>query len=137
MLPKPNSQTTEILYRVRVKDAKGVEAQTPESRLAVTANCATPRLSTEETSYAQSLVVGQTAEAQPTVPAGFMCDGIVSMISARGEMKPLPGCRDRSTPELVIGSGTSTSKSPSGVAGGVVIKDNNGGSARPLSPSRP
>lgn len=134
LLPKPSSETTGIAYRVRATDESGREIFGSQSQLTVSATCVAPSLSPDETSFASNLVLGQTVDLQPTVPAGFSCDGILSLITAQGEMRSSLACRDRGPAGVKPGGAI---KSPSGVAGGVVVRDNNSGATRPLSPSRP
>jgi hypothetical protein len=134
ILPRTAAGTQGVVYRVRTVDAKGHEISMPETRVNVAAACAASPLSTDEASYAANLVVGQTMDEQAAVPPGFLCDGIVSLISSKGEMRAGLACRDAEAVRLGAGS---TLKSPAtGISGGVVIRDT-GGTAKPLSPSRP
>jgi hypothetical protein len=92
ILPYPVTETSSVQYRIVVKNADGLETST-EPYTVPTATACTLTLTGDETRYANNLVIGLTSDSQPAVPDGFKCKGIVSKITASGEMKPSEECR--------------------------------------------
>ena len=108
-LPYPVSETTAVQYRIVARNADGPETAT-ETYTVPTASSCQLTLTGEETRYANNLVVGFTSDAQPAVPDGFRCKGIVSKITAAGELKPCEECRD------VLGAGGAAAGAAAGGA---------------------
>jgi hypothetical protein len=92
-LPKPEPDTKTVEYYLAVEDADGKVTTSPPQVLQVSSGCSLT-LSAEEAKYAKNLVIGETApEQRDKEVLGFMCDGIVSRINARGDLLPDEQCR--------------------------------------------
>jgi len=132
VLPIPTSQTTQIQYRLVVKDADGRESVVDPLTVPTTLKCSV-LLTDDESKYARNLVIGQTLPNQSTVPPGFECTGIVSEINVAGELRPNDECRKLPVPFWVAAAGAAAA------GGGAVIVSNTGGGGPgiPVSPSRP
>jgi hypothetical protein len=129
MLPRTAAGTTGVVYQIRATGSNGRETLGRSTRVAV-GGCAAQVVSGQEASFASNLVVGQTLESQPIVPPGFLCDGIVSLISSKGEMRASSACL--ATADLRA-AGAGAGKAP---ATGLVTRTDTE-AARPLSSSRP
>jgi hypothetical protein len=92
-LPKPEFDTKTVDYYLAVEDAGGKVTTTAPQTLQVTGGCSAS-LTTEEGKYAKNLVIGETfPEQREKQVLGFMCDGIISRINARGDLLPDEQCR--------------------------------------------
>jgi hypothetical protein len=92
-LPRPEVTTQVVEVQMAVRDAEGKETRTPIQKLPVTASC-NGGLTQEQTGFAQNLVVGETVVSQAgQVLSGFRCDGVISRINTRGDLKPDESCR--------------------------------------------
>jgi hypothetical protein len=92
-LPRPEESTTSVEVQMAVRDAEGKETRTPAQKLPVTTSCPLS-LTPEQNGYAQNLVVGETVPSQAgQVITGFLCEGVISRIDARGNLKPDDSCR--------------------------------------------
>ncbi|HUM01883.1 MAG TPA: hypothetical protein VL084_06330 [Thermoanaerobaculia bacterium] len=92
ILPYPVDETTEVQYRIVVKNADGLEASTAPTTVPTRSSC-TLELTNVETRYANNLVIGLTSDSQPAIPDGFRCKGVVGKITAAGDLKPAEECR--------------------------------------------
>ena len=135
MLPKVAPGTTNVVFYVMVVDPDGHQHTSPVMTVPVTGDCPEPKLSNDEKKYAKNLIEGLTGERQSAVPPGFRCDGIVSFVTANGELKPNEECRKCACGifpvEWVAGAAL--------LGGGIVISNRNhpGGGGVPVSPYRP
>ena len=93
VLPVPAPGATAVTYRIVLKDSDGRAASSDPVEVPVSASCRVT-LSADELAYARNLVVGQTGAAQPPVPAGFSCSGVVAVIASNGDMRSLPPCTE-------------------------------------------
>jgi len=92
-LPRPEDSTTSVELQTAVRDAEGRETRTPFQKVPVTTSCSLS-LTPEQDGYAQNLVVGETVPSQAGQGiAGFVCEGVISRIDARGNLKPDDSCR--------------------------------------------
>ncbi len=93
VLPKANGDAEFVNYRIVTLDEKGHATTREQKRVAVTGDCAAPRLTPGESKMSDRLVIGTDADA-PNVPVGFRCDGIIGLISAGGILRPYDGCEE-------------------------------------------
>jgi hypothetical protein len=93
MLPIPKGDTKGIIYRIQETDADGKVLSSLEAPVPVTNTCPLVVPTSDESKFANNLVIGQTADKQTTVPPGFKCDGIVSKITVAGDLKSNDECR--------------------------------------------
>lgn len=92
VLPLPAGGTEAVVYRIVAQDANGQEATTEVVTAPVTTSCPATPLTDEERRYASHLVIGLTAADQLGLPTGFLCKGIVSQITASGQLQPNGAC---------------------------------------------
>lgn len=92
VLPKPNDDTKEIVYRIVTVDAKGSVITRQEASLAVETSCAAVTLTPGESKFAAGLVIGSDVEG-PQMPVGFRCDGVVGRITAN-ELQAFNACAE-------------------------------------------
>jgi hypothetical protein len=92
VLPYPLPETTQVLYRIVVKDAFGVESETKTFTVPTSSSCVVT-LTPDETKYANNLIIGLTNTTQPAVPDGFKCTGVVNKITVAGDLVPNDECR--------------------------------------------
>ena len=92
-IPAPEVTTRSFSYRVVSMDARGVQTSSPLMTATTAASCVAQSLSADEQRAAANMVVGLTAAGQSAVPTGFQCRGVVSYISAAGEMRQNDECR--------------------------------------------
>ncbi len=130
ILPRAASETKNGVYRIAVKDADGVEGSTPLRTVAVSGSTKS-ELTEEEKRYANNLVIGQTEPNVPGLPPGWECIGVISIITAAGELKPNADCRIAALipPGVWVAAGA--------VAAGAVIVSTSSDGGDPVSPSRP
>jgi hypothetical protein len=142
VLPRADTAVTKgVTYRIVVKAGDGTETTTEQANVPVSGNCPVS-LSDDEKRYASNLVVGLTASAQPSVPQGFRCEGIVSEITFNGELKSHEDCRkllaagatgDRVRTGVYIAAGAAVA-----LGGGLIISNNRRrGGETPVSSARP
>ena len=141
VLPAIAPETKSVEYRIVAREVDGLEGMTPVVEVPV--RPVPVSLSVEDRKYAANLVLGLTLPAQSNVPRGFLCEGVVSVITVAGDLKPNDECRkslaaaaaaaSRGVPiEAIVGGAAAA------VAGGVIIANTRGGgSAPPVSSSRP
>jgi len=112
VLPQVEPLTRSFSYRVVTTDPGGKQVSSPVMTATTAASC-TAMLSTQEQQYANNLTLGKITDSQSSVPAGFTCRGIVSVITAAGQLKPNDECR-----RLLAAAGATGAGAPgSGVAG--------------------
>lgn len=93
-LPVPKAGELEFVeYVVEATDSTGVKSRTGVYTVEVSEGCQVDEPTDEEKRIAQNLVVGLTRAGQPTVPPGFRCAGIVSTLTAGGDLLPNEECR--------------------------------------------
>jgi len=140
VLPWEDAAVTKaVTYRIVVKAGDGTESSTEPVNVPVSGNCPVS-LSDDEKGYASNLVVGLTTATQPLVPEGFLCKGIVSLITANGELTSHEDCRRvlaaaaAAAAAGAAGAGTSTAVYIAAAAGAVmgagsalIISNNSGG----------
>jgi hypothetical protein len=159
-IPAPEATTTSFTYRVVSSDAK--TSQSSSMLIAsVLGACPPQALTTTEQMAASAMVLGLTNDSQSAVPPGFQCKGIVSLITANGELRPNDECRrvlaglPAQPGAAAAGTSGATGAGGSAVGGGLsnrtiialtaagllgvgaVIISNNGDSDEQVSPSRP
>jgi hypothetical protein len=91
VLPKTATETTSIVVQVRATEASGRSITSAEKRISVRSSCAEATRTAEDATAASKLVVGQTMDSQAVVPAGFVDDGIVGVISSDGVLRTKEG----------------------------------------------
>jgi hypothetical protein len=154
VFPAVADSTSGVSYRVVARDEKGAESSTEAISVPTTSGCAGASLTAEENGYASNVALGlTTADASP-VPAGFRCAGIVSQVSATGEVvSPNENCRqvvmanaDESCvtrrPKVAVYTPAQAAVFAAGgaalaVAGGAATYKHNQGSQKPISTARP
>jgi hypothetical protein len=119
ILPQLDSTTSSFTYRVVTTDASGAQTSSPAMTASASASCPPASLSAGDQRYASNLVLGLTAEGQVGVPLGFTCKGIVSVITARGEMRPNDECR-RVLAAAAAGAAGAAGAGAAGAAGAAV-----------------
>lgn len=127
--------TKGVTYRIVVKTGDGTESSTKAVNVPVSGNCPVS-LSDDEKVYASNLVIGLTVSGQPLVPQGFLCKGIVYLITANGVMKSHEDCYK------LLAAGAAGAGIPMGVAiaagavvgagSGLIISNNTGGGGEPV-----
>jgi hypothetical protein len=93
VLPIVDKQSSSVTYSIMGWDSSGHVYTTDAVTTPVTDRCEVPPLREEEKRYSHNLVVGIQKSDQPAVPPGFHCYGIVSQVTATGELKPNEECR--------------------------------------------
>lgn len=92
-IPAPELTTKSFQYRVVSMDSKGVQSSSTVATAATVLSCPAPTLTAAEQRAASNIVIGLTSPGQPAVPTGFRCKGVVSYITANGEMRNNYECR--------------------------------------------
>lgn len=127
VLPKTEGRTTAVQYRIVSSDGENLKSSSDLFTVPVQKSCSAG-LNEDEKKYATNLVIGLTIPEQSFVPKGFLCDGIVSQITVKGDLKPAECGRKVAAIWLAAAA--------AGLAGaGVVI--GTGGGGTPVSPVRP
>jgi hypothetical protein len=94
VLPKPQAGVSYIDYRVATVEGAN-DLTRDHGRIALANDCASPRLGSQEASYASSLIVGSAEPVSPVIPVGFKCDGIIGRINAKGELSAFDACGEQ------------------------------------------
>jgi hypothetical protein len=157
ILPQLEATTSSFTYRLVTTDSRGVQTSSPLMTATASATCPPANLSASDQRYASNLVLGLVADGQSAVPPGFTCKGIVSVITARGEMKSNDECR-RLLAAAAPGAGAATAGSATAagaatgaginglavgaiavgaIAAGAIIIHNNNNTSAPVSAARP
>lgn len=137
VLPKPEANTKAVELYLAAKNDQGKEVRSDTTKVDVTIPCQVT-LNPEQASLARSLVVGETSPSQQgREVVGFMCDGIISRLTAAGKIVADEFCRKAGAekaaaekqrkvlvPLLVAG----------GVGGAVLLREEE---KKEASPSRP
>jgi hypothetical protein len=93
-LPIPLAGETDFVeYVIEATDASGAKLRSEVYRVDVSESCQVDELTDEEKRIAQNLVVGLTRAGQVQIPPGFRCAGIVSTLTASGDLMPNEDCR--------------------------------------------
>jgi hypothetical protein len=93
ILPLVAADATSIMYQVHVLNAGGKETLADFMVAPVSGNCVAPPLTPDDLHAANAIALGLTLPGQHSVPCHFKCNGIVSVITASGELKPNEECR--------------------------------------------
>jgi hypothetical protein len=142
VLPIVSNDATSVTYQVRVQNAGAKEIAAEEMTAGVSANCLAPPLSADDARAAKAIALGLTSSTQHAAPCKFKCTGVVSVITASGQLKPNDECR-----LLIAGLAKPWWATPAGIAGasagalgaGLAIHSAyaNGRGGPPPSPARP
>lgn len=152
ILPAVDTGTASITYRVGALDSSKNWVTSAPITTPTSATCPTVTLTPEEQRQAQNIVLGMTT-TQPPVPTGFSCRGVVSVITADGQMRPATECRavlaaagapgaGAAAPGAAaatgagLSAGTIAALSVGALTAAVVIHNNTKGGNQ-VSPSRP
>ncbi|MCC6131492.1 MAG: hypothetical protein IT186_16360 [Acidobacteria bacterium] len=142
VLPKPKSETKDVVYRFVAMDGEGKKANSEDFKVSVSSPCSSP-LNTEETAFANNLVIGIVDMSLPVVPQGFKCDGVVSKIAVKdgedGVLMPHDECRQilaAAAGVAPVAAGLLIGGAVAAVGTGIVISSG-GGETQPVSPARP
>jgi hypothetical protein len=120
VLPRPEGATAAVDVFFALMDVEGRETRTPPTTILVTSPRSTT-LTTEQTRYAQNLVVGETAKNQSGLSVlGFLCDGVISRMDAAGKLRPDDACRSVMIADAMGLGSDRKSMSPVIVTGGGV-----------------
>lgn len=137
VLPLVTPDATSITYQVRAQGVKETAAEA--MTVPVTGTCIAPPLSAEDLRAAKAIALGLTSPTQHAAPCHFKCNGVTSVITAAGELKPNDECRLLlagrirpwyQTPEALVLVGA-------GAVGTVLILNPPNGRGAPPSPARP
>jgi hypothetical protein len=105
VLPIADMKTSAINYRIVAKGEGNAQMSTPAVSVPVEANCASFSLTRDEKRFATNLVIGQTVTAVDALE-GFDCYGVVSTITASGEMRSYNECDARGTAQVAAANTT-------------------------------
>ena len=93
VLPKPETNTKTVELYIAAKDDQGKQERSEITNIDVTTPCQVT-LSLEQASFARSLVIGETSPSQEGREVlGFLCDGIISRLTAEGKLVADEFCR--------------------------------------------
>jgi hypothetical protein len=92
-IPSPAPSTPSFTYRVVSTDLSGHQLSGPLMTATTAAQCPAQALTPTEQSASMNMVIGLITATQSAVPPGFLCRGIVSYITAKGELRPNDECR--------------------------------------------
>ncbi len=148
VLPQVADGTTSVTYRVGGINSTKTWIMSEPVTVNTTTSCAPEQLTRLEKRTANNLVLGMTNSTQPTVPVGFSCVGIVSIITVAGRLEPATECHKALVAAglpagAVVGAGggvsagTIAALTVGAVAAGLVIYNNTKGHHHQVSPSRP
>ncbi|HEX7681471.1 MAG TPA: hypothetical protein VF713_25320 [Thermoanaerobaculia bacterium] len=140
VLPLVAPDATAITYQVKVFGAGAKEIDAEPMTVLVSDNCAAPPLSPEDLRAAKTIALGLTKATQHAVPCHFKCDGVSSVITASGELKPNDECRLLLAGKLKPWYLTPAALAMAGagaVGAGVLVLNPSNGPSTPPSPARP
>lgn len=103
VLPIAEMKTSAITYRIVAKGEANMQMATAAANVPVQSGCASFSLAKDEKRFATNLVIGQTAN-QVAALDGFECYGVVSTITATGEMRAYNECDARGTAQVASAS---------------------------------
>ena len=141
LLPLVAKDATSITYQVKIGGAGAKEIAAEPMTAVVSGNCMAPPLSPDELKAAKSIALGLTQATQRSVPCQFKCNGVVSYITAAGDLKPNDECR-----LVLAGKGKPWYQSPAALASagagaigaaGLALHSTSNGRGNPPSPARP
>jgi hypothetical protein len=92
-IPAPAPSTPSFTYRVVSTDPSGHQESSTLHTATPATSCPAQQLTTLEQNVASNMVIGLLNASQSPVPPGFLCRGIVSYITATGELRPNDECR--------------------------------------------
>ena len=92
-IPSPAPSTPSFTYRVVSTDLSGHQVSGALMTATTAARCPAQVLTPTEQSASMNMVIGLITATQSAVPPGFLCRGIVSYITAKGELRPNDECR--------------------------------------------
>ncbi len=93
VLPMVTPDATSITYQVKVMGVGAKEIVAEPMSATVSSNCKAPPLSGDDLRAARAIALGLTKPTQHAAPCHFKCDGVMSVITASGELKPNDECR--------------------------------------------
>jgi hypothetical protein len=142
LLPMVSSKATAVAYQVRVRNGGTKEIAGEEMTTPVDANCAAAKLTPDELRRAKSIALGLTQASQYAVPCQFKCNGIASVISAAGVLKPHEECRlllaAAAKPWYATPAGIASASAAGALGGALALHSSgNGRNSNPPSPARP
>ncbi len=141
ILPLVAADATSVTYQVHVLSPGGKETLADAMSAPVSGNCVAPPLTPDDLHTASAIALGLTQPAQHGAPCHFKCNGVVSVITVSGDLKPNEECR------LVLAGktkpwwekpgvlGTAGVLGAGGIAAGLISGSNN--NRTPPSPARP
>ena|ERR1700682_5101884 len=141
ILPIVSKDATAVSYQVRAQNASAKQVVGETINVPVTSNCVPPLPTPEDLKAAKGIALGLTEASQHAVPCHFKCNGVASVITASGELKPNEECRlvlaGLLKPWWATPAGAATAGA-SALAGGLALHAAaNGRNNNPPSPARP
>jgi hypothetical protein len=93
VLPRTSSAAQAIEYRIATAAAGAQFITRSEGRITVGETCKVAALDSSDQQLAKALIIGATQEG-PAVPAGFRCEGIIGLITAKGALQSYAACSE-------------------------------------------
>ncbi len=137
VLPLVTPDATAITYQVKVFGAGAKEIDAEPMTVLVSDNCTAPPLSPEDLRAAKTIALGLTKETQHAAPCHFKCDGVLSVITASGQLKPNDECRLLLAGKLKPWYLTPAALALAGAGAGVLVFTPSNRPSSPPSPARP
>ena len=140
VLPLVTPDATSIIYQVRVRVAGGKEIAAEAMTAEVSGNCTAPPLSPDDLRAAKAIALGLTQPTQHAAPCHFKCNGVVSVITASGELKPNDECRLIMTGKIKPWYETPAALAAAGagaLGATLALHSTSNGRGNPPSPARP
>lgn len=147
VLPVVAESTKSVTYSITAVDANGKTYATETTTAPVMKDCQREEaglvreVRDQRNEYSKNLVLGMTDANQPAEPVGFRCYGVVSEITASGDLKPNEACRatrrvDPCAPGVLVPAALVAGGAAAAVAIAIIDRDNPK-PARPISVARP
>jgi len=146
VLPVVADKIMKVSYFISATDSAGKDYMTDPLTLPVRQDCATHDVNMardvrdQHDGYAKNLIIGMTDDSQNAEPAGFLCYGVVSEITASGELKPNDSCRMKRKIDpcgLLIPPVAIVAGGAAAVVGIAVLDRHHPKPPRPISNARP
>ena len=139
ILPLVAQDATSITYQVRVQGAGAKVIAGESMTAAVSGNCTAPPLTPDDLRAAKAIALGLTQATQHAAPCHFKCNGVVSVITASGDLKPNDECRLVLAGKIKPWYETPTALATAGALGAAAfaVNANSGRGGTPPSPARP
>ena len=93
VLPAIATSTSAITYRVAAQDANNKWVSGASVTVNSTATCPTTSMTSTDKAAADNIVLGLTSAGESATPVGFLCQGVKSIITADGQLRPAEECR--------------------------------------------